>query len=127
MIQASKNHERAGTILTQARRIEKWIDFLKKKNMKAATMFDEGLGALKFWTEDGAKCSDGRYEGTALATLNGCSTTATGNCDASTIDRSILQDCMEEAAWIVETYYVSSFSYLISLTRIQHSELFESN
>ena len=110
MIQASKNHERAGTILTQARRIEKWLTMVDKKKEKAATMFDEGLGALKFWTEDGAKCSDGKYEGTALNTLRYCSSTLKYNCDTSKIKYHInINPCMEEAFWIVEEYNVSSF------------------
>ena len=113
MIQASKNHERAGTILTQARRIQKWLALTNKRKENAATMFDEELSALKFWTEDGTKCSDGKYEGTALNTLRYCSGTLYRNCDTSILPHNLHQidinPCMEEAKRIVESYNVSSF------------------
>ena len=111
-MQASKNHERAGTILTQAKRIELWLKVTEKKRTNAATMFDGGLEELRHWTTDGTKCSNRNYEGTALPTLKNCKSTASQNCDSSTIDIAILNPCKAEAEWIVESYYVSTLLIL---------------
>ncbi len=97
MIQASKNHERAGTILTQAKRIQKWLRLTNKKKTNAA---------LQYWTANGTKCSNVKYGGTVLSTLENCSTTATRNCDSSGIDTRILNLCKDDAEWIVESYYL---------------------
>ena len=111
-MQASKNNERAGTILTKAKRIEKWLKLTEKKRTNAATMFNGGLEALRHWTTDGTKCSNRNYEGTALPTLKNCASTASQNCDSSTIDIAILNPCKAEAEWIVESYYVSTLLIL---------------
>ena len=119
IIQASKNHERAGTILTQYKRIQKWLKLINKKKTNAATMFEGGLKALKHWTADGTKCSNVKYGGTALSTLANCSTSATKNCDSSRIDLTLLGDnflggyipCKADAEGIVESYYVSTYLF----------------
>ena len=129
IIQASKNHERAGTILTQYKRIQKWLKLINKKKTNAATMFEGGLKALKHWTADGTKCSNVKYGGTALSTLANCSTSATKNCDSSRIDRTLLPyaffgdiPCIADAERIVESYYVSTclFFKLSSLSPNPH-------
>ena len=129
MIQASKNHERAGTILTQAKRIQKWLGVTNKKKTNAATMFDGGLKALRHWTANGTKCSNVKYGGTALSTLANCSTSATKNCDSSRFDRTLLPyaffgdiPCIADAERIVESYYVSTclFFKLSSLSPNPH-------
>ena len=113
-IQASKNHESAGTILTQAKRIELWLKLTDKKKTNSATMFDGGLEALRLWTSDGTRCRANRnsYEGTAFSTLKNCSTTATHNCDSSVIDTTILNPCKAEAERIVESYYVGTYFFI---------------
>ena len=111
-MQASKNHERAGTILTQAKRIELWLKLTEKKKTNAATVFDGGLEALRHWTSDGTKCSNRNYNGTALSTLKNCASTASQNCDSSTFDITILNPCKAEAERIVESYFVSTLLIL---------------
>ena len=73
-------------------------------------MFDEGLGALKFWTEDGTKCSDGKYEGTALNILRYCSSTLKCNCDTSDIlDPKMhhidINPCMQEDLCLYRVFF----------------------
>ena len=115
-IQASKNHESAGTILTQAKRIELWLKLTDKKKTNAATMFDGGMEALRHWTTDGTRCRANRnsYESTALTTLKNCASTTSQNCDSSVIDTTILNHCQADAERIVESYYVKYilFSFL---------------
>ena len=121
IIQASKNHERAGTILTQFKRIQKWLKLINKKKTNAATMFEGGLKALKHWTADGTKCSNVKYGGTALSTLANCSTTATKNCDSSYpytgIDSTLLNPCKADAEWIVESYYVRKYIFIFKIVK----------
>ena len=103
MLEAAKLYERAGTILTQFKRIEKFLRIVNEKNFKAKTMFDEGLSELMFWTEKGAKCANGKYQGTSLDILKNCSATARNSCDTGSENVSLdpvndgFADCQYDA------------------------------
>lgn len=113
MLKAAKLNQRASTIMTQ-------IDRIYKFNYEILTMkgriilrpwFEEGLSELRFWSEKGAKCSGGKYEGTTLNRLKNCSTDVNNDCDRSfTFD--ILESlktlgCYDDAYEIVTQYKVS--------------------
>ena len=113
MLEAARRYERAGTVLTQFNRIKNWLRIVNEKKGKAATMFDEGLSELMFWTEKGAKCSNGKYQSSSLKTLKNCSTTAMNSCDAGTeeisLDPFLAMDCDYDAYKIVNHYTVSDY------------------
>ena len=115
MLEAAKRYERAGTILTQFKRIKNLLRITNEKKVKATTMFDEGLSELMFWTEKGAKCANGKYQGTSLNILKNCSTTAMNSCDTGSENISFdpvndgFADCQYYAYEIVDQYTVSIF------------------
>jgi len=79
----------------------------KRKNI-LSPWFEEGLSELMFWTEKGAKCFGGQYEGTSRDTLKNCSTAVNNNCDRnffSNISDSLGSvDCYNYADNIVDQY-----------------------
>ena len=129
MLEAAKRYERAGTILTQFKRIKNLLRITNEKKVKATTMFDEGLSELMFWTEKGAKCANGKYQGTSLNILKNCSTTAMNSCDAGTeeisLDPFLAMDCDYDAYKIVNHYTVSDYIN-INITRSERSIKFAS-
>jgi len=73
--------------MTQMERIHKWSFFIDTKSKRILRHgFEEGLSELMFWSEKGAKCSGGKYEGWTLNTLKNCSTRVNNNCDRSLTD-----------------------------------------
>ena len=112
IIKAAKLNQRAGTIVTQIERISGWsifIDTTSKRILRP--WFKEGLSELMFWSEKGAKCSGGKYEGRSLNTLKNCSTAVNNNCDRlNGIKESLSSlDCYFDAEEIVIQYKVSNY------------------
>ena len=96
--------------MTQMERIHKWSFFIDTKSKRILRHgFEEGLSELMFWSEKGAKCSGGKYEGRSLNTLKNCSTAVKNNCDRSyyDIDES-LEGCYDDAREIEIQYRVSN-------------------
>ena len=121
MLKAAKLYERAGTIITQSDRIYKWFKNIDSKSKNILRpWFEEGLSELMFWTEKGAKCFGGKYEGTSLDTLKNCSTAVNNNCDRNFVsdisnsDHFIVHgsyDCYYYADNIVDQYKVSIYKH----------------
>ena len=105
--------------MTQMERIHKWSFFIDTKSKRILRHgFEEGLSELMFWSEKGAKCSGGKYEGWTLNTLKNCSTRVNNNCDRSLTD-DIAESlntlgCYDDAEEIVIQYRVSNYEHLIS-------------
>ncbi len=110
IIKAAKLNQRAGTIITQSQRIRGWAFFIDTMSKRIRRpWFKEGLSELMFWSEKGAKCSGGKYEGRSLDTLKNCSRAVKNNCDRSyyDIDES-LEGCYDDAREIEIQYRVSN-------------------
>ena len=113
--------------MTQIDRIRKWWKIMgtKRKNI-LSPWFEEGLSELMFWTEKGAKCSGGKYEGTSLDTLKNCSTAVNNNCDRnffSNISDSIGSvECYNYADNIVDQYKVSIYKHMYDFFKIINKE-----